>query len=443
MIVLLGISQMAHRTGAELFVRDLALGLNRRGHSIVVYSPILGDMVDELRDQSIACVSDIDKIEHPPDIIIGNTQVETTLCLATFPLVPAISICHDRVNDHGRPPRFSRVRAYVAVDANCAERLTMENGLPASDVSIIQNGVDLRRFRPRSALPARPRKAAIFNNYATHGPDTDAVRRACASEGIELDVIGTGAGNQARSPEQILPNYDLVFAKARCAAEAMAVGCAVVVLSEGLGMAGMVASDTVADWRRWNFGRRLLARHAIEEARVRDAIRSYSAADATAVSDYIRSNASLDATVDAIEAMAGRILQSPLGQISPGEELREFARYVHDFLLTPDVTRLAFQAGAGREIARREVERARDYAERARDYAEHAHAELGRVHGELGRVRLESERAATALRAAQDELARFRKKLTKMRSSYSWRATAPFRKLRKRAGTLFRRARES
>src|SRR6185436_6311 len=98
---------------------------------------------------------------------------------AQFPGVPAISICHDRVSEHGRPPRFSRIGAYVAVDANCAERLTMEHGI--QQVSVIQNGVDLRRFKPRSPLPEQPRSAAIFSNYATLGTETEAVRRACAA----------------------------------------------------------------------------------------------------------------------------------------------------------------------------------------------------------------------------------------------------------------------
>ena len=56
MKVLLGICILASRTGAELFVRDVALGLNRRGHSVVVYAPIIGDMADGiyLRPENVA-----------------------------------------------------------------------------------------------------------------------------------------------------------------------------------------------------------------------------------------------------------------------------------------------------------------------------------------------------------------------------------------------------
>src|ERR1019366_8978659 len=124
----------------------LAVALNKKGHSVIVYATIISEMVEPLRFLSIACVTDLNQIAAAPDIIIGSMQTETVLCLAQFPGVPAISICHDRSAPHGQPPIFSRVRQYVAVDANCAERLTLENGIPESKVMIIQNGVDLARF---------------------------------------------------------------------------------------------------------------------------------------------------------------------------------------------------------------------------------------------------------------------------------------------------------
>lgn len=47
---------LAHRTGTELYVRDLALGLQRRGHQPFAFSPELGSVSDELRQQSIPVV---------------------------------------------------------------------------------------------------------------------------------------------------------------------------------------------------------------------------------------------------------------------------------------------------------------------------------------------------------------------------------------------------
>lgn len=432
MRILLGMCYMTSRTGAELFVRDLALSLNRMGHTVIVFAPIMGDMVEELRANSIACVTDLDCVATAPDILIGNTQIETVLCLAKFPGVPAISICHDRVAQHGQPPMFTRVRAYVAVDANCEERLLLEHGIPPDKVRVIQNGVDLHRFRPRPPLPERPGKAAIFSNYATHRNETESVREACAEEGIELDVIGSNSGSQAKSPEDILSKYDLVFAKARCAMEAMAVGCAVIVLNEGFGMAGMVNSGNVAEWRRWNFGRRLLLRNPIQTDRVRTAIREYSAEDADRVSDYLRTHGSLAATATALENLAMEVLrgEKDSAPVSPAIENAEFARFAFEFLRPPGPSQVAVQVG----MLLQQVQQAtqshglalEENAALRRQIRQSDH-ELQAERGETQQLRRLNLQLTQSEQCARQEIAGLRRRLDAILASGSWRVTAPLR----------------
>lgn len=346
MKILLSICYLVHRSGAELFVRDLALSLNAMGHSVIVFAPVLGEMVEELRRCCIACVADLENVTAAPDIIIGSTQHETAICLAHFAGIPAISICHDRTAVHGRPPAFSRIRRHVAVDANCFERLVFEHGIAESAVMIIQNGVDLDRFRPRPPLPERPARAAIFSNYATLGRDTEAVARACGERGIRLDVIGAGSGNQSPDPAAVLSGYDVVFAKARCAMEAMAVGCAVLLLNEGLGMAGMVTPENMVEWHRWNFGRRLLQK-PIETEPVLGALDDYSPAAAAAVSRYVRANGSLESMAAAFSHLAGAVVAEEASRPASGAQVenREFARYVRDVMRPPGPSSVPVQIG--------------------------------------------------------------------------------------------------
>lgn len=346
MKLLLSVFAMAHRSGAEWFVRDLAIGLSQLGHSVTVYAPVVGDMIDELRWRSIACITDLAQMAAVPDLVIGSTRDETVACLARFPGVPAISICHDRVAQHGLPPLFSRIRQYVAVDANCAERLTLENGIPESGVVIIQNGVDLERFRPRLPLPPHPRRAAIFSNYATDNADTQLVRAVCNKLGIELEVVGSGVGRQAPAPEAVLAQFDLVFAKARCAMEAMATGCAVLLLNEGMGMAGLVRSTNVESWHLWNFGRKLL-QQPIDASRLETEILAYSAEDACAVADYMRHAGSLTTTASAFATLAQSILvaEKSVLPVDPVSENREFASHLIKNLQPFGAVSAAMQAG--------------------------------------------------------------------------------------------------
>ncbi|ARU06199.1 hypothetical protein CCO03_17315 [Comamonas serinivorans] len=334
MHILLAMCVMAHRTGAELFVRDVALALLKRGHTVTVYAPVMGEMVDELRAQCVACITDLRAVAQPPDLIVGNTHDETVACLLRFAGVPAISICHDRTAPHGRPPRFTRIRQYIAVDENCAERLYLEHGIARADIAIVGNGVDLQRFVPRRPLPAQPMRAAIFSNYATHSAETAVIRAACAARGLTLDVIGAGVGQQARSPELLLGQYDLVFAKARAAMEAMAVGCAVILFNENMGLGGLVTPAHMQDWHRWNFGRRLL-RQAVTPESVDLALGAYRPQDAATVSAYVREHASLPATVQHLEALALQVLADEAARppVSAEQELQEVGTHAGDLAL--------------------------------------------------------------------------------------------------------------
>jgi len=55
------------------------------------------------------------------------------------------------------------------------------------------------------------------------------VREACAAAAIQVDVCGRDSGRVAERPEELLPGYDIVFAKGRSALEAVTVGNAVII----------------------------------------------------------------------------------------------------------------------------------------------------------------------------------------------------------------------
>ena len=76
--------------------------------------------------------------------------------------------------------------------------------------------------------------------------------------GLPVERVGSAAGPPGRGAG-VSGNYDLVFAKGRCALEAAAVGAAVI-LCDIQGLGRMVTSETVAGMYAWNFGMRNLSR---------------------------------------------------------------------------------------------------------------------------------------------------------------------------------------
>ncbi|HEX7295211.1 MAG TPA: glycosyltransferase, partial [Pyrinomonadaceae bacterium] len=233
--------RLKDRTGSELYVRDLALGLLRRGHSPVVYSPILGDVAAEIRDATVPVVDSLSNVSVKPDLIHGHHHVETMTALLHFPDTPAVFFCHGWLPWEETPPHFPRILRYVAVDDTCYDRLVCEHGIKDERVQVILNFVDLKRFVPREALPSKPRRALVFSNNASESSYVIPVREACRRAGVSLDVVGSQAGRTAERPEKLLGQYDIVFAKARCALEALAVGTSVV-LCDRAGMGPMVTT---------------------------------------------------------------------------------------------------------------------------------------------------------------------------------------------------------
>jgi Glycosyltransferase Family 4 len=317
---------LATRTGTEIVVRDLALGLRAAGHTPSVYSPQLGEIATELIDAGVEVVANLRQLQQDPDIIHGHHHVETLEAMLHFPGVRGVFVCHDRSIWMSAPPRLPRIRRFVAVDFHCLERLTGDYAIPDELTRVIFNSVDVDRFPPRATPPPeKPARALIFSNYAATGTHLEAVQAACAMLGLPLDVMGAGVGRTSATPEQLLGRYDLVFAKARCALEAMASGAAVV-LCDAQGLGPLVTRRELAELRRWNFGRRVL-RDPLDPAMIAAQMRRYDAEDAAAVSADIRQHAALPVTIAEYLRLYEEILAEPASAPVPaGCDLADYAR---------------------------------------------------------------------------------------------------------------------
>lgn len=298
---------LVNRGGSELYTRDLAAGLLRRGQRPVVWSPTLGPVADSIRATGVEVIEDLGTDCAPPDLIHGQHHDETLAALARFPDRPGLFVQHGAVPWQEQAPIHPRLLRYIGVDELCRERLAAE-GIPPDRMTVIGNAVDLERFAPRDPLPARPRRALVLSNTAHDHGFAAAVRDACERTGLHLDVAGTGVGRPLSDPEHHIGGYDVVFAKARAALEALAVGCAVVVIDEP-GLAGLVTSANLQEWLPWNLGRHLLTK-PLRADLISAELDRYDPDDAVRCRDHVRANCGLEAMLDAIIAEHDHVLRS-------------------------------------------------------------------------------------------------------------------------------------
>lgn len=333
------------RSGSELYARDVAIGLLRRGHTPIAYSTRLGEVAEELRKATVPVVDDLNSVSVPPDIIHGQHHLETMTALLHFPGVPAVYFCHGWLPWEETPPRFPRIKRYVAVDDVCRERLIYREGIPEKQVSVIRNFVDLERFKRRAPLPQRPRRALVYSNNLRQDDKLRDVLRACQSLGIALDVVGAKNGNPSAEPERLLSHYDVVFTKGRSAFEALAVGAAVILFDEA-GAGPLVTTAELDRLQRVNFGLRTLAENGGSNGIARELAR-YDPNDAAEVTHRIRVSAGLEATLDNLLSLYRDVVAEP--RETNGDSAESEAHFVADYLRS-----VAARVGLERDAADRE-----------------------------------------------------------------------------------------
>jgi hypothetical protein len=272
----------------------------------------------ELRKATVPVVDHLASVSVIPDLIHGQHHIETMSALFHFVNVPAIYFCHGWLPWEESPPRFPRILRYVAVDDTCRDRLVCEQGIPEQQVCVIRNFVDLAKFKLRDPLPEKPGRALVFSNYASESSYVKAIRETCERAGISVEIVGIQSGNVASTPELLLGKYDLVFAKGRCAFEAMAVGTAVILCDES-GLGPMVTSGEFAGLKRLNFGARALREPVIAE-KVALELARYDASDAREVTRQLRDSSGLEAALDQIVELYEEVIAEHQASQSNGRD---------------------------------------------------------------------------------------------------------------------------
>jgi len=300
-----------------------------RGHRPVVYTPTPGGTAEELRARGVPVVDDIRLVGERPDVVHGHHIVQTAEAIIRFPDVPVINVCHAWVFWMEAPINFPQVQFHVAVDEACRERIIHSGFAVPERVVLIPNAVDLNRIpaRPR-ALPPRPERALAFTKTSSQLAVLQAV---CEQRGIRLDTLGGGVGRLVPQPESEIVNYDLVFATARAALEAICAGSAVIVC-DGRGFAGLVTQRNFRHLRELNFGLRALGR-PVTAALIDREIELYDPADAAETSALARKEASLDLALDELIALyRSAIARAKAVPWSTEAHATAVSSFLHDFL---------------------------------------------------------------------------------------------------------------
>lgn len=331
------------RTGTEVATEQLADGLRRRGHAVMVFTPHLGRLGEQMRARGHVVVADPAALPQRPAIIHAHHTGPAMAAIAAHPGVPALFVSHDATAPFDVLPAHPAIRRIFAVDERCRARLVAEGATPEA-VALLPNAVDLSRIPPRAGrLPDRPARAVVLTKHGVHLP---AIRAACAAAGIALEEYGHGPGRMTDTPEALFAATDLVFATARTALEASAAGAGVVVC-DGRGCAGFLTRARAEAWLPWNLGAGILSLPA-DQGAIAAAIAEWSATEAEATSALVRAEHDLEKVLDRIAAIHAEVLAEPwaVDPAAAGAATGAFlARWVPSFNQQAPWRRLALAVG--------------------------------------------------------------------------------------------------
>lgn len=283
MKILLTNHDLSLYAGTETFVYTLAIELQREGHEVVCFSPRLGAVAQRLVSAGVTVTADLAAAPDDVDVIHAHHRYESLLARTRYPDRPMIFTGHG-VLPWQEQPAVAALDAsrYVAVSEEVRDHLVERHGVPADQVVIVRNGIDLERFRARMPVSPEPRHALILSNYMPARQRAQ-VRRVCRAMGIT--VREAGAGNALWAVEDEIARADLVFGLGRSALEAMA-SRRVVLVYDYNGGDGLVTPERFERLRRRNFSGRTHGRR-FTDAELTAEIQAYGPAVAEDVYAFI------------------------------------------------------------------------------------------------------------------------------------------------------------
>ncbi len=275
MKILITSHHLVHYGGTELYVYTLAGELQKQGHEVVVFSPLLGEAATRIREAGIRVVDDLEEISSERfDLIHGHHRRPTLLAFCFFPFIPIVYVSHGfvpRVLPFEAPPDPPvGAEKFIAVSEEVKTHLVDNFTISERDIEVVVNPVDVERFKPQGQIDQAVRKVLLISSNKNR-VQKELVEQACFRLGLKLEIIGWE--KRVWNVEDYINEADLVVALGRGAMEGLACGRAVVVCHDKV-CDGIITEENIDDLLETNFSGKRYGRPTTLETLI-DEFRKY------------------------------------------------------------------------------------------------------------------------------------------------------------------------
>lgn len=301
MKILITNHHLDNRAGSELFVESLALELKKRGHMIFIFSPVLGEVSDNIKSHGIKVSNNIRDFEGEEiDVVHAQHNVTTILARSIFPETPIIFMSHGVLPDLEQPPSIELgILKFIVVSEEIRDHLVNKYDVPMSKISIIRNFVDLDKFISKKDVNEKLEEILIISNHYTKNVK-QIIKRTCEDMGIGLTHVGLPE-NPVDNVEDYINKADLVITLGRGALESMSCERNVIIYDVH-GGDGFVNDKNFYEIRKNNFsGRKFGNKYSAEDFKLE--LEKYNPNIGKKLREIVKRENSLKLMVDELEVV--------------------------------------------------------------------------------------------------------------------------------------------
>lgn len=211
--------------GSEIYMLNLAKGLKRFGHDIIVYSKFIDKLKNDFDVRKIKYTSNLSSIQDEPfDIAHVHHNISAYEVRYYFPKLPILFLSHGSTPFLEKPPIIDlNIQQYGAVSKIVRDML-MTYKISPKNIKIMPNIVDETLFRPDGPISSKPKTALLLSSRIDEKRE-QAIRDACEKMGIQLKAIGLRFGwVPNKDLPKIINQSDIVFTIGRGVIETMMCG---------------------------------------------------------------------------------------------------------------------------------------------------------------------------------------------------------------------------
>jgi len=267
MKILITNHHLKNKEGSELFTLNLVIELKKKGHQVMVFSPILGEISEEISKMGVFVTNDILSIEKEKiDIIHAQHNTTAILARSIFPNTPMIFMAHGVLPELEQAPSIDlNISKYIAVSEEVAENLKSKNQIPKEKIEIIRNFVDTEKFRSKNNVNEKLRNLLVISNHYVQEVK-EIVEKVAKELDLRVEHIGLPE-NSVTNVENYINNSDMVITLGRGALEAMSCERNLIVYDMH-GGDGFVNEENFFEIRKNNFsGRKYKKQYSVESFR--------------------------------------------------------------------------------------------------------------------------------------------------------------------------------